>query len=79
MQVAIRKIGNSKGVIIPSSILDQLKISSHVQLTVEKGTLILKPVTTPRQGWFDDYIPEQDEDAFKGLIDLESEQEEWDW
>lgn len=79
MQVAIRKIGNSKGVIIPSSIIDQLKISSHVQLTVEKGALILKPVTTPRQGWFDDYNPKQDEDAFEELVDLKSEQEEWDW
>lgn len=79
MQVSIRKIGNSKGVIIPASVIEQLKIEATVELQVKDGVLLLKPVHAPRQGWFDHYDPELDDAPLEPMRDLESEQEDWEW
>ena len=46
MNVTIRKIGNSEGVIIPKEVLDRfgLKAGDSLELQTEGGTLSLKPV-----------------------------------
>lgn len=79
MEVMIRKIGNSKGVIIPAAILEQLQFENKLNLTVEGDSLILKAAENPRQDWFAGYNPALDEDAFSGIKELESEQEDWEW
>ena len=79
MQISIRKIGNSKGVIIPASVIEQLNIGTTVELQVKEGVLLLRPVHAPRQGWFDHYDPELDEVPLEQLRDLDSEQEDWEW
>ena len=79
MQTTLRKIGNSRGVIIPSAYIEQLRIKGKVELTLENGVLILKPVTPQRQGWFEGYDPSKDTVAISDIEELESEQEEWEW
>ncbi len=46
MNVTIRKIGNSEGVIIPKEVLDRfgLKAGDSFELQTEGGTLYLTPV-----------------------------------
>jgi putative addiction module antidote len=46
MNVAIRKIGNSEGIIIPKEVLDRmgLKAGDSVNLAEEAGRLVLKPI-----------------------------------
>ncbi|CDN47304.1 MULTISPECIES: AbrB/MazE/SpoVT family DNA-binding domain-containing protein [Neorhizobium] len=46
MNVAIRKIGNSEGIIIPKEVLDRmgLKAGDNVNLAEEAGQLVLKPI-----------------------------------
>jgi len=46
MHIAIRKIGNSEGIIIPKEILDRmgLKAGDNVNLAEEAGQLVLKPI-----------------------------------
>lgn len=46
MNVTIRKIGNSEGVIIPKKVLDRfgLKAGDSLDLQAEGGVLSLKPV-----------------------------------
>lgn len=51
MQMDIIKIGNSKGIRIPLAVLKQCGIDSKVELSVENNCIIIKPVSTPRQGW----------------------------
>jgi len=79
MQTILRKIGNSRGIIIPSSIIEQLHIESEVDMNIEDGALVLKPVNTPRKGWFDNYNPSEDVEPLSEMQDLESEQEDWQW
>jgi antitoxin MazE len=56
MQTAVRKLGNSAGVIIPKSVLAELGLSAGdaVHIRLEDGHLILEPVRRPRRaGWAD--------------------------
>ena len=54
MRAAVRKMGNSSGVIIPKPILNELgvKAGDEIEMTLEAGKVILAPVQVhPRAGW----------------------------
>jgi antitoxin MazE len=52
MQVAIRTMGNSKGVLIPKPILDQTGLLDTADLQVKNGVIEIRPVKrNPREGW----------------------------
>lgn len=79
MQTSLRKIGNSRGVIIPSAFIEQLKIENDVELILQEGALLLKPTVPLRQGWFEGYDPNKEVEPLADLKDLPSEQEDWAW
>ncbi|OWF66108.1 antitoxin [Polynucleobacter hirudinilacicola] len=55
MQVAIRAIGNSKGVVIPKIILEQSGIDKIVEMSVDGEKIIMsKPKNTVRESWAQD-------------------------
>jgi antitoxin MazE len=52
MQVAIRTMGNSKGVLIPKPILEQTGLLDAADLQVNNGVIEIRPLKrNPRQGW----------------------------
>ena len=54
MQITIRQIGNSKGVVLPKPLLAQagLDDQSTADMTVENGAIVLrKPAQSLRAGW----------------------------
>jgi antitoxin MazE len=54
MRAAIRKLGNSSGVIIPKSMLTEIGISAGdpVDLSLEDGRIAITPLKRrPREGW----------------------------
>jgi len=51
MQVSIIDIGNSKGIRLTKNLLEKYDIKDKVELILEKGRIILKPISNPRQGW----------------------------
>lgn len=54
MKVAIRRIGNSQGVVLPKPVLAQAGLEDEAELSVEDGSVILrKPVAAMRSGWAD--------------------------
>ena len=56
MEVAIRQIGNSKGVVLPKPLLAQagLQDQSVAEIRVEAGVIILRRASKPvRAGWSD--------------------------
>ena len=55
MEVAIRKMGNSQGVLIPKPILAQLGLEGSADLRVRDGVIEIRPVRrNPREGWAED-------------------------
>ncbi len=51
MEISIIKIGNSKGFRLPKTLIEKYNIKDKVELILEKGYFILKPISTPRNGW----------------------------
>jgi antitoxin MazE len=55
MEVAVRKMGNSQGVLIPKPILAQVGLEGTADLQVRDGVIEIRAVRrNPREGWADD-------------------------
>jgi antitoxin MazE len=78
MRTTLRKIGNSRGVLIPAALLAECGISDEIELRLEGTRIVIEPVKAPRAGWFDGYRPEDDTDAWEGLPP-EAGSGEWEW
>jgi antitoxin MazE len=55
MDLSIISVGNSKGIRLPKTLLDKYNIKDKVEVILEKGYIILKPKTQPRQGWENEF------------------------
>ena len=78
MRTTLRKIGNSRGVLIPAALLAECGIQDDIELRLEGARLIIEPVPMTRAGWFDDYRPEEDLDAWADLP-VDADSGEWQW
>lgn len=80
IKTSIRRIGNSKGVILPAAILQEVGASDEFRLTVKAGRIVLEPVRELRKGWFDNAsreVPTGDEKHWDEA--MLSEDSEWQW
>ena len=80
MEVSVIKIGNSKGIRLSKELLDRYNIKDKIDLILEKGQILLKPVSKPRVGWEDAFIEMNNNGDDNLLIDdvFEDENfEEW--
>lgn len=51
MEISVVKIGNSRGLRLSKTLIEKYNIKDKVELILEKGYIILKPVSQPRKGW----------------------------
>ena len=78
MKTKLRKIDNSRGVLIPAPLLAACEITDEVELTIEEGRLIVAPMKPAREGWFDHYDPVNDKANWPESNNLSSVAE-WEW
>ena len=82
LHLQIRQIGNSRGVVIPKAILEQVGFDNQADLVIEGDKLVLsKPKKNPREGWAEDskVIAAAGEDGLV-LGDFMNEgDEDWVW
>lgn len=69
MEASIIKIGNSKGLRLSKTILEKYKIKDKVELILEKGQIILKPISSPRKNWEKQFKKMNDNGDDQLLID----------
>ncbi len=82
MNVKIREIGNSKGIIIPTKALKEAGIEKMADIRVEGDCIILKAVKCPRSDWLDAIRqdpPQDNEPVFMDGVDDSDLLEEWTW
>lgn len=54
MRVALRRMGNSSGVIIPKPFLAEIGATGAIEMKVEHGRIVIEPERRhPRAGWAD--------------------------
>ena len=76
------RIGDSGGVRIPESFIDEARLGEEVQLRVVAAGILIERASPPRAGWAEaaDCLRRRGED---GLLDepllTDFDQTEWDW
>ena len=60
METSIIQIGNSRGLRLSKTILEKYNIKDKVELILEEGQIILRPIESPRENW---------EEKFKKMTD----------
>ena len=51
MEVSVVKIGNSRGIRFSKTIIERYNIRDTVEMILDKGHIIIKPLSRPRKGW----------------------------
>ena len=84
MEAKIIKIGNSKGIIIPSILLRLIGLEEKVLIKIEDDKMIITPVKSkPREGW-EEMLAEdvakygQPERLIPDFFEDE-DKEDWEW
>jgi antitoxin MazE len=80
MKTKLIRIGNSKGIRIPLSIIKELELGDQIEMEIKDDKLVIKPIKKTREGWANaaEKLHENEEDYL--LID--DNLDEWndlDW
>jgi antitoxin MazE len=51
MEVQIIQIGNSKGIRLSKALIESYNLRDKIELIPQKGYIILRAKTNPREGW----------------------------
>ena len=82
MKATVIKIGNSRGVRIPKPLIDESGLSDAVEITAEKGKIIITNASSPREGWeaAAAVMAARSEDALlDGPVATTFDDQEWQW
>jgi len=86
MKVEIIRIGNSRGIRLPKTLLEQCGFKDTAELSVKDGMLVLSPVSQVRTGWQEQFAQASDEQREADLEELlpdtasrEWDDEQWHW
>lgn len=82
MKSKIISIGNSKGVIIPTSFIKELGLTDAVEMEVVENTLIIRPVSKVREGWEERIAQAAKDDSGKDRMPeffKDENLEDWTW
>jgi antitoxin MazE len=86
MLTKIRRIGNSQGILLSKTMLDQVDIEEYVNVEVKGNAIMIFPASTnPREGWAEQFrlateneSPGEDENLM-GEIPNSFDDSEWTW
>jgi antitoxin MazE len=84
MRARVVKIGNSQGIRIPKTLLDQTGILDDVELEVKQNQIVIRPISNPRKDWekaFRAMANQGDDALINGDENLSHswDDEEWQW
>lgn len=82
MKAHIVRIGNSRGVRLPKTLLQEAQLEGEVELQAEPGRILISKPSQPRAGWADAArrMREQDEDRLiDQSIPTRFDTDDWKW
>ena len=84
MQIELIRIGNSRGVRIPKSVIHQCGFGDRIELKVEDGRVILAKDRKPREGWREALVAAKaalahDALLLDGIPENEFDRDQWTW
>ena len=84
MKISVVRIGNSRGIRIPKTLLEQCRLGNTVELEVQRDRLVIRPAAKPRNGW-DEAFRQMAQQGNDALLDKDSlsptqwDRTEWEW
>lgn len=51
MKSRVVRIGNSRGIRIPKTVIEQCHLHGPIELEVQQGQLVIRSTSRPRAGW----------------------------
>jgi len=82
MHTQIVKIGNSRGIRLPKPLIEQLGFGNEVEIVVQRGQLVLRPVVAPRNGWAEQFAAmarNGDDQLLDEPVVTQWDRSEWTW
>jgi antitoxin MazE len=79
MRTHIVRVGNSKGVRIPRSMLAELRLDDEVELAVENQALVIRRVRRPREGWEEAFAAAGPQPLLDVALPTRFDESEWQW
>ena len=82
MKTRLSRIGNSKGIRIPESLLEQTGLADEVELIFSGNSLVIRPASRSRQRWartFEKMVRCGDDIALDDHASNEFDEAEWEW
>jgi len=83
MQVKLIRIGNSRGVRIPDSVIKECGFGEQIEMRVEHGLVVLAPARRARDGWDGAFArmaaARDDALLLPDTMDHDWDEQEWMW
>jgi len=82
VRAKVIKIGNSRGIRIPRTLLEQADLTDEVEMTVDGNKLIIQSARQHRQGWearFSEMAQNGDDRLLDESVPTHWDDEEWTW
>ncbi len=82
MKAHIVRIGNSRGIRLPKTLLQEAQLEDEVELQAEPGRILISKSTKPRAGWAEAArrMRERNEDhLLDPSISTRFDKDEWKW
>jgi antitoxin MazE len=83
MRVELVRIGNSRGIRIPKSLIEQYGLGNGIELRIENERLVMVPDHQPRQDWDEAFrrasASAKNEVLLGTLPPNEFDHNEWQW
>jgi antitoxin MazE len=84
MKAKLVRIGNSRGIRLPKSVIEQASLGDEVELDVRGGQIVIRAKKDPREGW-EEACRRMHEAGEDQLIDAplpsltKFDDEDWEW
>ena len=83
MKAKIIKIGNSRGIRIPKTLMKEVQLQDEVLLEASRGTIVIRPARSARQEWsqaFHEMALRGEDKLLDSDFSLSSwDREGWEW
>lgn len=82
VRTQIIQIGNSRGVRLPKLLIDQMGFDNDVEILVQRGQLVLRPIARPRRDWdeqFQTMAKNGDDRLMDEPASTKWDRSEWKW
>jgi antitoxin MazE len=82
MLISVVQIGNSKGIRLPKTVIEQCDIIDKLDMEIKDNEIILRPVNkNPREGWADKFklMAKNGDDKLSIPDSIDIDMANWEW